>query len=164
VILHVDHIVAVAEGGGNEEENLIAACSDCNHGKHVKPLDQQEIPRDYKAMAEDAKVKAQQLDAYRKHLAELRRAVDESIDFVGAFFWGKPGTTWSRDGGAAMRAKTERFIELIGLDRTSEAARVAFDRLPDRGRDRSDQRFKYFCGVCWNTATRLGIRGDDDAR
>jgi hypothetical protein len=27
---HIDHVVAVRDGGGNEEENLVAACPDCN--------------------------------------------------------------------------------------------------------------------------------------
>ena len=31
--LHVDHIVPVSRGGSNDEGNLCAACSDCNHGK-----------------------------------------------------------------------------------------------------------------------------------
>ncbi len=33
VRLEVDHIVPVARGGGNEEENLRALCRDCNRGK-----------------------------------------------------------------------------------------------------------------------------------
>lgn len=33
VELHVDHIRSVATGGGNEMENLITACVDCNLGK-----------------------------------------------------------------------------------------------------------------------------------
>ena len=32
-ILHVDHIVPVAEGGGNEDTNLVTACDHCNLGK-----------------------------------------------------------------------------------------------------------------------------------
>lgn len=35
--LHVDHVVPVAKGGGNEIENLVAACADCNLGKGVEP-------------------------------------------------------------------------------------------------------------------------------
>ncbi len=33
VVLHVDHIKAVAKGGNNEESNLITSCSLCNMGK-----------------------------------------------------------------------------------------------------------------------------------
>ena len=31
--LHVDHITALARGGGNEDGNLVTACQDCNLGK-----------------------------------------------------------------------------------------------------------------------------------
>lgn len=27
---HIDHVVAIRDGGGNEESNLVAACPDCN--------------------------------------------------------------------------------------------------------------------------------------
>ena len=30
VLLHVDHIVAVASGGTNDKDNLVTACQPCN--------------------------------------------------------------------------------------------------------------------------------------
>ena len=33
VVLEVDHIVPVAEGGDNDIMNLITSCRDCNRGK-----------------------------------------------------------------------------------------------------------------------------------
>jgi 5-methylcytosine-specific restriction endonuclease McrA len=33
VALHVDHVVAVANGGKTEEDNLQILCADCNQGK-----------------------------------------------------------------------------------------------------------------------------------
>jgi hypothetical protein len=33
VELHVDHVIPVAEGGSSDDDNLVAACTDCNHGK-----------------------------------------------------------------------------------------------------------------------------------
>jgi 5-methylcytosine-specific restriction endonuclease McrA len=38
VLLHIDHIVAVANGGKNDESNLITSCADCNLGKSSVPL------------------------------------------------------------------------------------------------------------------------------
>ncbi len=38
VILEPDHIVAVANGGTNEDMNLITSCFDCNRGKRDKVL------------------------------------------------------------------------------------------------------------------------------
>jgi transposase len=33
VVLHVDHVIAVANGGGNDPANLQTLCADCNQGK-----------------------------------------------------------------------------------------------------------------------------------
>lgn len=30
-LFHVDHVVPICDGGTNDEQNLVAACSDCNH-------------------------------------------------------------------------------------------------------------------------------------
>lgn len=35
---HVDHIIAKANGGTDDESNLIASCSSCNLTKGAKPL------------------------------------------------------------------------------------------------------------------------------
>jgi hypothetical protein len=36
VVLHIDHRIPVARGGGDELENLITACVDCNLGKGAR--------------------------------------------------------------------------------------------------------------------------------
>lgn len=33
---HVDHVVPIRDGGGNDEDNLVAACAECNHGRARK--------------------------------------------------------------------------------------------------------------------------------
>ena len=38
VILEVDHITPVAEGGSNDLLNLVTSCRDCNSGKSDKKL------------------------------------------------------------------------------------------------------------------------------
>lgn len=42
VKLHVDHIVAVANGGGSTPDNLQTLCQDCNLGKSDKSVEQME--------------------------------------------------------------------------------------------------------------------------
>lgn len=39
VVLHCDHVIAVANGGSDDEDNLVTACSDCNFGKGTKTVD-----------------------------------------------------------------------------------------------------------------------------
>lgn len=38
VVLHIDHRVAVANGGGNDDDNLVTACLACNIGKGASVL------------------------------------------------------------------------------------------------------------------------------
>ena len=37
--MQVDHILAVGRGGGNELENLLPACRQCNYDKHKKSIE-----------------------------------------------------------------------------------------------------------------------------
>lgn len=39
VVLEVDHVFPVSCGGGNEMENLVTACRECNRGKGVLHVD-----------------------------------------------------------------------------------------------------------------------------
>ena len=39
VLLHVDHITAVAAGGKNDMDNLITSCEPCNLGKGARSLE-----------------------------------------------------------------------------------------------------------------------------
>lgn len=38
VVLQIDHVVPVAEGGNDDEMNLVTACWECNSGKSAVPL------------------------------------------------------------------------------------------------------------------------------
>jgi 5-methylcytosine-specific restriction endonuclease McrA len=38
VILEVDHVIPRSRGGGDDMDNLVTACKDCNRGKGARPL------------------------------------------------------------------------------------------------------------------------------
>ncbi len=38
VVLHVDHVVPLAAGGSTSEDNLVAACEECNLDRATRPL------------------------------------------------------------------------------------------------------------------------------
>jgi hypothetical protein len=69
VVLEVDHIIAVAEGGGNDDMNLVTSCVDCNRGKGKKRLET--LPR---PDADDAWVEMQQ------EIAELERYQEAKLE------------------------------------------------------------------------------------
>lgn len=38
VVLHVDHVISVKDGGDNDKDNLVTSCFDCNSGKGAKSV------------------------------------------------------------------------------------------------------------------------------
>ena len=89
VVLEIDHFVAQANGGGDEEENLLTSCFDCNRGKGANPVTRQTLPSIAERTA--AMVEAEeQITAYRKALRatdrRLRaavRKVEQHIESLG---------------------------------------------------------------------------------
>lgn len=68
-VLHLDHVLAVARGGGNDAANLVTACADCNLGKSDKKL-----LKDLQANLDEVeKLRVQLADA------EKRAAVAEAL-------------------------------------------------------------------------------------
>lgn len=139
VILHVDHILAVANGGGNEDENLTTACEGCNLGKSSVPLAIK--PQTLEAAAEDAKEAAEQVKEHAKMVREAREAMEGVCWEIAEVIQEGASAGWSRDKFNGVKG----FVKRIGYATTLEAAYIAADRYGEGSR-----RFKYFCGICWN--------------
>lgn len=137
-ILHVDHIVPVALGGGNEVENLITACAPCNLGKGATSLEV--VPQSLAAKAAEIAEREEQLAGYSAVLAARRGRIEDNVWSVFEVL--RPGEkSVPRDDFASVK----RFVERLGPEPVIDAAEIAMaapvlDRLV----------FKYFCGICWN--------------
>lgn len=70
-LLHVDHVVPVAEGGSDAPENLITACAECNLGKGPVSLDESRLPR--MPSLEDLREHADQIREY----VEAHRLIEQ---------------------------------------------------------------------------------------
>lgn len=73
--LHVDHVIAVANGGTDKPDNLITACANCNLGKGAVALDDRKLAVGDPAASLDH---AEQLRAYLEAQREVV-AARESI-------------------------------------------------------------------------------------
>ena len=139
VVLHVDHIIAVARGGDSNRENLTTACDTCNRGKAAVPLSS--APRSLAEQAAAITEAEKQLKGYRKIIKaqqDRRKADCWTIIHIG---WPSVTEWYTRD----IRS-IQKFIDALGFEETSEAMEIAKGRFPDAG----DPCWKYFCGVCWN--------------
>ena len=140
VILHVDHILAVANGGSNDTGNLVTACSQCNLGKSSVPLSA--IPKSLEETAEADSERTAQVQAHAEMIRESRNAAELQMWEIAEVIQPGAEAGWPRDkcSGVSM------FIKKIGYPATLEAAYIAVDRYGPVG----SGRFKYFCGICWN--------------
>ncbi len=85
VVLHVDHVISVKDGGSNEKENLITSCRDCNLGKSAKSvLKRNKDAKDIEQELEDTKERLEQLRQLTKHRQQIQRTRQKisNIDIV----------------------------------------------------------------------------------
>lgn len=141
VLLHIDHIVAVAAGGTNAIDNLVTACEPCNLGKGARDL--RVAPQSLAEKAKAIEEREAQLLGYQEILeAQRQRVEDELWRVAEAIDPGSSTLGMSRDWTASIR----RFNGQLGVHAVLEAADIARSRYPYGGK----RGFLYFCGVCWN--------------
>lgn len=138
VILHCDHIVAVAVGGKDVIDNLVTACSACNLGKGARDL--MVAPTSMRDKSREIQEREEQLLAYQAVMQARRDRIEEEIWRVLDLM--KPGVqSVSKD----QFQSAKRFIERLGYHEVLDAADIA------AAHDFNfDGRFRYFCGICWN--------------
>jgi hypothetical protein len=146
VVLEVDHIEPVAEGGSDDEGNLVTACFDCNRGKAAIPLTV--APEALAVRAARIAEAEEQLAGYRAVIRDQQDRKDADVWDVIEALYGVTETTHER-----FRS-VQRFLDRLPYEEVVEAARITRTNMSRYGVARQ---FKYFCGVCWN---KLGA-GDE---
>jgi hypothetical protein len=141
VILHVDHIHPVVDGGGNDPENLITSCEPCNLGKGARHLS--DIPKSLSDKAKEIEEAEAQIRGYNE-IAQARRArIEDDVWQVAEII--APGSSqigMKRDWIESIK----RFNGSLGLHSVLDAAEIARGRYSYGGKNT----FLYFCGICWN--------------
>lgn len=141
VLLHVDHIRPVFDGGDNGADNLVTSCEPCNLGKGARLLSV--VP---KSLAEKSALVAER----EAQLLGYQEILDAKLDRTESELWRvanelEPGSSESgmrRDWTSSIR----RFNEQIGVHECISAAQIARGKHPYGGK----KAFLYFCGICWN--------------
>ncbi len=145
VLLHVDHILAVAAGGGNEMDNLVTACEPCNLGKGARDL--KAAPQSLADRAADTAEREAQLLGFQAIMQARADRIEDEAWSVIRMFRGEDCDTCPRN----ELISVKRFVDLLGVHNVREAAEIAMSSYVPTSRV-----FRYFCGICWNR-----IRGGD---
>lgn len=143
VVLEVDHIEAVSSGGGNDIDNLVTACFDCNRGKAARPLS--DVPKSLRDRAAEVTEAEAQIKGYQSAMEAKAKRIRKEVRAVCALYTELvPGYQLTKQSEASVR----RFIDAIGV----HAVKEAMEKACTNG---SANEFRYFCGICWRI-----IKGD----
>lgn len=143
VLLHIDHIIPVAQNGSNEMDNLVTSCSSCNQGKGANSLSN--IPQSLKDKAKSVAESEAQIKGY----AAIMQAKDDRLDTEA---WEIIATLESQDFVENYEKSRYRsikhFLTILPFHEVLEAAEITSGRWQSIGYGQ----FKYFCGICWKKA------------
>jgi hypothetical protein len=147
VLLQVDHIVAVGQGGSNEPDNLATSCVACNAGKSDKGLgatlpviDEMARLEAMQEMAERATLLKQEKTVAQVH----RQAETEVVEAVQGW--------WEDIGGSAEMfesSSVRRFIGQLSIEQIREAIDAVERKWARYPNGTQGHMWKYFCGACW---------------
>jgi len=114
VILEVDHIKPVKEGGTNDITNLITACGDCNSGKGANLLsDDSAIKKQHKQL-EELNERRLQLEMMMDWRNGLRDIEQDKIDSVSKYWEGETCYTLNENGIKKMKKLIKKYgVETI---------------------------------------------------
>jgi len=83
-IFHVDHLVAVRDGGTNDESNLVASCAACNHKRarkdSVGQFSDLNVGKPSDTKAQKLEARSQKLDSFSEERASKSVKTEEGLD------------------------------------------------------------------------------------
>lgn len=138
VLLHVDHVIAVANGGANDQDNLVTACEPCNAGKGARKLIS--VPESLASKAKRIAESEAQLIGYQEILENKRERLTSETWRVVKALHGNDCESVDKRQFMSIRM----FVEKLGIHECLIAMERAVERVPN-----DYHQFKYFCGTCW---------------
>lgn len=146
VILEVDHINPVANGGDNDIINLITSCRDCNRGKGKRTLSSREELKIQQDQLKELSKKREQLQMLVDWRKELSHVNDMQVDAVDQVLESGTGLVMSEQG----RKIISKYIERFGLNQVCEAMQVYVDSYFDQSTRNFSKDFGVIGGICYN--------------
>lgn len=141
VVLEIDHIIPVSKGGGNQSDNLLTACFDCNRGKSDRSLSVS--PDTLIEKAAILEEKRAQLKAFERLQKKIRQEQDRHIEEIEEVFCSAfPNKQFTEKFRLDIR---RHFLSRLPPSKIVEAMEITISRVRD-----PNHATTYFCKVCWN--------------
>jgi len=127
VVLEVDHINPVKNGGDNNILNLVTSCMDCNRGKGARKLSEHDEIKKQQEQLRILNEKREQLAWMIEWKKELSHFEDEQIAAVENLFFSVTGDGFSPREKDAIRRELKKY----GFDEVYQAAEISLNQYYD---------------------------------
>ena len=147
VILNIDHINPVKNGGDNNITNLITSCFDCNSGKRARLLNDDHIVKKQKKSLNELQERRNQIEMiaqWREDLLDVNNLkVNKICDFILK--------RWNYDLDIEKKRKLQTITNKFELSLVYDAVERAFDHYSETPcEDAKHYAFSKIGGICYN--------------
>lgn len=145
VVLEIDHINPVKNGGDNNIMNLITSCFDCNRGKGKRTLTENEEIKLQVEQLKELNKKREQLEMLLKWKKQLENFENEQVDKIEKILSQKTGNTFTEYG----RQNCIKNIKEFGFDEVYESTIISINQYYDETDENSAKKvFDYIGKIC----------------
>ena len=153
VILEVDHIVPVAEGGKNDVMNLITSCRDCNRGKGKYLLTKSEVLAKQKAELDALNERREQMEMVIRWKTELQMVEAEEVEALNDYICMITGYELDE----SDKRKMYDYLKRFSFQEVYDAAEISVDKyFKDDVASFIDVIYK-IGGICYNRRKNNGL-------
>ena len=153
IVLEIDHIKPVKEGGSNDIMNLVTSCRECNSGKGARELDDNSAITKQKKQLEELNERREQLEMIIRWREELSDLEDVSLDAAIKAF---ERHTYPNTLNQVAKDKLRNLLRQYGLSEVLESIEISTNYYLVRDSqgniiDRSfNNAFEKIAGICKN--------------
>lgn len=148
VVLHVDHITPVAEGGDNDIMNLVTACQGCNLGKGARVLSDDSAVAVKRKQVEELEARREQIEMMRDWQISQLDEMAQMVDAANELIYTMTGYDLTDEGMKRIRMHIKKF----GYESVMNAIGVAFGEYDFSTEKRWQTAFNKIGGICYNRA------------
>lgn len=146
VILEIDHIIPVAEGGKDDIINLVTSCRDCNRGKGKIKLSNKEMVNRQKKQLDEMNELREQTEMMIEWKRELIELESKQVSAINDWLATETGYAANKNG----QKKLKELISRFGFSEVYDATILSFRKYKNW-----EYAFNKIGGICYNKKWNL---------